>query len=99
MNKEELVVQHVENTKYENDLKEALGYGEPVYFYKIEEILQNLNLDPGDEFSPSYGDVAFLVSNQPLSDDQLRAEVKPYIPEQEEDEDDEEEDEAAAFRA
>jgi hypothetical protein len=83
MNKGKLVVQHVENAKYENDLKEALGYGEAVYFYKIAEVLEELGLN-SDEFSPMYGDVAFLVSNQSLTNEQLRAEVEPYIPEREE---------------
>ncbi len=80
MSNEKLVVQHVENTKYERDLKQALGYGEHVYFYAIHEIFENLELDPECEFQPMYGDVAFLVANQRLSDEQLRAEVEQYIP-------------------
>ena len=80
MSREKLAVDHVEHTKYENELKEALGYGTAVYFYPIAEVLEKLGLG-SEEFSPMYGDVAFLVSNHPLNEEQLLKEVKAYIPE------------------
>jgi hypothetical protein len=81
-----LVIEHVENTKYEEELKRVLAETRPAYFYDIADVLLDLDLEGAEDFIPCYGDIAFLVSNQPLSNEQLLAEVKQYLPEAEPDE-------------
>jgi hypothetical protein len=71
-----VAVWYVECTKYESDLKETLGYGEPIYFYNIETVMDKLGLGEDDERNRPWGRVCYLLSNGPLSDEQLLAEVK-----------------------
>jgi hypothetical protein len=76
---DDIVVWHVESTKHESELKEALGYGEPICFYEVQTVMDKLGL-AGDYFYREWGDVCYLISNRPLSDEQLLAQVKQYAP-------------------
>jgi hypothetical protein len=80
---DDIVVWHVEKTKHESELREALGYGygEPICFYDIQTVMEKLGLVTAEDvFYREWGDVCYLISNGPLSDEQLLAQVKEYAP-------------------
>jgi hypothetical protein len=74
------MVKHIQCGEYESDLKEELKKVRPAYFYDIGDIILDLDPDLYDRFQPMFGEVAYLVSNEPLTNEQLLAEAKEYLP-------------------
>jgi hypothetical protein len=72
-----LVIKHVENNQ--ELLTQALAEMRPAYFYEIVDEALRLRLDGAEDFIAGSDDVAYLVSNEPLTDEQLVAEMRPHL--------------------
>lgn len=80
--KPKLRVSHITNEKYENDLKDAIvGDGNPGYVYDVATELSALF--DYEEHDVHYGEVGWLVSNMPLTEELLKDEISCYLPEAE----------------